>query len=121
MVRARVVNGNGACALTQPFDNEERRARGGERRALDKRVYTFVYTSEDSYRLSGRKTRVRCAKLVLSFFEWDTVNERFRQSRGGTLGSVQVARHKRLFAAPKVDEDTVVACGATELTVKNSV
>jgi len=42
----RGLNGDGVCAMVWPFDNEGRR--GGERRALDERVYTFVYTSGNS-------------------------------------------------------------------------
>jgi hypothetical protein len=53
----RELNGDGACALAQPFDNEGRR--GGERRAPDERVYTFVYTLGNPWQVSGRKTRVR--------------------------------------------------------------
>lgn len=52
----RELNGDGVCAVTQLFDNEGRR--GGERRAPDERVYTFVYTLGDSSQVSGRKTRV---------------------------------------------------------------
>lgn len=33
------LNGDGVCAVVQPFDNEGRR--GEERRAPDERVYTF--------------------------------------------------------------------------------
>lgn len=36
----RGLNGDGVCAVMRPFDNEGKR--GGKRRALDERVYTFV-------------------------------------------------------------------------------
>lgn len=50
----RGLNGDGVCAIMQPFDNEGRR--GGERRALDERVYTFVCIHQGiRQRLAGGK------------------------------------------------------------------
>lgn len=86
----RGFNGDGACAMVRPFDNEGRR--GGERRALDERVYTFVCIHQGiRRRLAGGK-RVYGGPGRFSVQGGQTMVSSFPGQR---FGSDRFVQHKR--------------------------